>query len=197
MKLLIIRHGESEADILNVHEGRADFELTERGHRQAAAMGEYVAQNYKIDRIYHSTLKRAAQTAGHSAEKTGAELIPCEQLMEFNNGLLAGLSHEEADLKYPEVEVPAHMSKYEQESAIEFRARAEYMLSKLLSENGKDDTIAVGNPRRNDKSALQGIFQTSLGFRLPLLFWRYRYSRLDSRRRITDTCSANFSPHNI
>ena len=141
MKLLIIRHGESEADILNVHEGRADFELTERGHRQAAAMGEYVSKNYKISRIYHSTLKRAAQTAGHLAEKTGAELIPCERLMEFNNGLLAGLSHEEADLKYPEVEVPAHMSKYEQESAIEFRARAEYMLSKLLSENGKDDTI--------------------------------------------------------
>lgn len=143
MKLLIIRHGESEADILNVHEGRADFELTERGHRQADAMSEYVAKAYKISRIYHSTLKRAAQTAGHLAQKTGAELIPCEQLMEFNNGLLAGLSQEEADLKYPEIEVPAHMSKYEQESAIEFRARAEYMLSKLLSENGKDDTIAV------------------------------------------------------
>ena len=32
MILLLIRHGESEADILNVHEGRADFELTPRGH---------------------------------------------------------------------------------------------------------------------------------------------------------------------
>ena len=30
MQILLIRHGESEADILNVHEGRADFELTER-----------------------------------------------------------------------------------------------------------------------------------------------------------------------
>ena len=26
MILLVIRHGESEADILNVHDGRADFE---------------------------------------------------------------------------------------------------------------------------------------------------------------------------
>ena len=32
MRLLIIRHGESQADLLNVHEGRADFELTDRGH---------------------------------------------------------------------------------------------------------------------------------------------------------------------
>lgn len=27
MRLLVIRHGESEADILNVHEGRADLNL--------------------------------------------------------------------------------------------------------------------------------------------------------------------------
>ena len=31
MQILLIRHGESEADILHVHEGRADFELTEKG----------------------------------------------------------------------------------------------------------------------------------------------------------------------
>jgi len=30
MQILLIRHGESEANILNVHEGRTDFELTER-----------------------------------------------------------------------------------------------------------------------------------------------------------------------
>ena len=38
MRILVIRHGESEADILNVHEGRADFNLTEKGNRQASAM---------------------------------------------------------------------------------------------------------------------------------------------------------------
>lgn len=35
MKLLIVRHGESEADILKVCEGWADFSLTERGNKQA------------------------------------------------------------------------------------------------------------------------------------------------------------------
>ena len=42
MILLLIRHGESEADLLDVHEGRADFELTERGHMQAQAMAAFV-----------------------------------------------------------------------------------------------------------------------------------------------------------
>ena len=143
MKLLIIRHGESEGDILDVHEGRADFELTERGHNQADAMSEFVSQNYQLAKIYHSTLRRAKQTAEHLALKTQAPLIPDEKLMEFNNGLIAGLKHSVADEKYLRIDVPVHSSVYEQESILEFRYRAEYMLSKLLSENDDEDTIAV------------------------------------------------------
>lgn len=143
MKLLIIRHGESEGDILDVHEGRADFELTERGHCQADAMSEFVSQNYQLAKIYHSTLKRANQTAEHLALKTRAPLIPDEKIMEFNNGLIAGLKHSVADEKYPRINVPIHASVYEQESMLEFRYRAEYMLSKLLSENDDKNTIAV------------------------------------------------------
>ncbi len=143
MKLLIIRHGESEGDILDVHEGRADFVLTERGHCQAEAMSEYVCQNYQVAKIYHSTLRRAKQTAEHLALKTQTPLIPDEKLMEFNNGLIAGLKHSVADEKYPKMKVPLHLSVYEQESMLEFRYRAEYMLSKLLSENEDENTIAV------------------------------------------------------
>lgn len=143
MQLLIIRHGESEADLLDVHEGRADFPLTERGHRQAEAMAEYVSRNYPVAKIYHSTLKRAVQTAEYLSAKTGALLLPDALLMEFNNGLLAGLKHSVAREKYPEVSVPLHTSVYEQESMLAFRYRAEYMLSKLISENNADSTIAA------------------------------------------------------
>ncbi len=143
MRMLVIRHGESEADILGVHEGRADFELTERGHRQAAAMGEYVSRSYHIDKIYASTLKRAAQTAEHLRSASNVPLIFDEHLMEFNNGLLAGLAYGAVQEKYPPVKTPLHLAVYEQESALEFRYRAEYMLSKLISENAEDSTIAV------------------------------------------------------
>ena len=143
MKILVIRHGESEADILNVHEGRADFSLTQRGHKQAQAMSDYVSQRYHIDKIYCSTLKRAAQTAEHLREKTNAPLLFEDRLMEFNNGLLAGLKHSAAMEKYPQVQVPPHAAVYEQESLLEFRYRAEYMLSKIISENSADSTVAV------------------------------------------------------
>ncbi len=144
MRILVIRHGESEADILNVHEGRADFNLTEKGHAQAKAMAEYVKEHYEVDRIYASTLKRAFQTATHLSEEVKIPIETDEKLMEFNNGLLAGLSWEEAAEKYPRIpDLPLHESVYEQESKLEFRYRAEYMLSKIISENDKEATVVI------------------------------------------------------
>ena len=144
MVLLVIRHGESEADILDVHEGRADFELTQKGHRQAAAMARYVAGNYRLTRIYASTLKRAAQTARHLSDETGTAIEFDPDLMEFNNGLLAGLSREEADRLYPYVEnLPIDQAMYGQESMVEFRSRAVNVLQKVLSENSSEAVIAL------------------------------------------------------
>ena len=144
MRILLIRHGESEADILHVHEGRADFNLTEKGHLQARAMAKYVSKNYKIDKIYSSTLKRAFQTATHLSELVNVSIITDENLMEFNNGLLAGLSWEEANEKYPKVEnLPIDQAVYGQESKVEFRNRAKEAYSKIISENEDDTTIVI------------------------------------------------------
>ena len=144
MKLLVIRHGESEADLLDVHEGRADFALTERGHKQAEAMANYVADNYDISKIYASTLTRAKQTAQHLSDKIGISIVFDENLMEFNNGLLAGLPRAVVREKYPEVpDLPIDKAVYGQESQVEFRQRAENALSRIMNEAENDETIAV------------------------------------------------------
>ncbi len=144
MRILVIRHGESEADLLDVHEGRADFALTERGHRQAEAMANYVADNYDISKIYASTLTRAKQTAQHLSDKTGISIVFDENLMEFNNGLLAGLPRAVVREKYPEVpDLPIDKAVYGQESQVEFRQRAENALSRIMNEAENDETIAV------------------------------------------------------
>lgn len=164
MTLLIIRHGESEADILNVHEGRADFGLTERGFRQAEAMAGYVAQNYKLAKIYSSTLKRAAQTAAYLSEKTGTEIVFEEDLMEFNNGLLAGLSHEEADRLYPEImDLPVDQAVYGQESKVCFRARAVRVLDKILACSGPDSVVAVVTHGGMINQLYGALFHTPVG----------------------------------
>lgn len=144
MKILVIRHGESEADMMDVHEGRADFELTEKGHRQSQLLGEWIAAHYTVSKIYTSPLKRALQTASYLSEFLELTLCQDENLMEFNNGLIAGLDRETAAVKYPYVsDIPMHTAVYEQESLLEFRFRADYMLSKIISENPQDSTIIV------------------------------------------------------
>ncbi|MBR6498258.1 MAG: histidine phosphatase family protein [Clostridia bacterium] len=144
MKLLIIRHGESEADLLKVHEGRADFALTGKGHRQADAMAEYVRCHYRVARLYSSTLKRAAQTAGHLSAAADVPVMLDELLMEFNNGLLAGLPWKEAAEKYPTVrDLPVDQAVYGQESKLDFRNRAEAALTRILTESRADEVTAV------------------------------------------------------
>jgi len=144
MDILVIRHGQSEADILNVIEGRADFSLTELGHKQATKMAEWVNGYMKLDKIFASPLQRARQTAEKLSTATGVPIEFDENLMEWKNGLIAGLPFEEADKKYPKPNPYfPHTVVYEQESDIEFRARAEIALSKIINENPPDSKIAI------------------------------------------------------
>ena len=160
MDILIIRHGQSEADILNVIEGRADFPLTELGLQQANLMAEWVKSYMQLDKIFASPLKRAAQTAEKLSSATGIPITFDENLMEWRNGLIAGLSREEAARRYPEPSQKfPHTALYEMESNIEFRARAETALSKIINENPSDSKIAIVS----HGGLIARLFQSFLG----------------------------------
>ena len=143
MDLLVIRHGQSEADIMGVIEGRADFSLTELGHKQAETIAKWIKEHYSINKIYASPLKRAKQTAEHISILCGIEVQYDNDLMEWNNGLITGLSLKKANEKYPELKKYPHTRVYEQESQIDFRSRIETALSKIIYENNTDETIII------------------------------------------------------
>ncbi|WP_413229538.1 histidine phosphatase family protein [Heyndrickxia oleronia] len=126
MEILVIRHEQSEADLLDVHEGRADFPLTPFGELQAKKMAKYVGTHFPPDIILTSPLKRAKRTAELLKERIDCSLIEDRDLMEFNNGVLAGVPKEVAAKKYP-LPVngrPAHIPIQNGESELEFRYRA-------------------------------------------------------------------------
>ena len=141
MEVLLIRHGESLADLEDRHEGRADYPLTELGHSQAERLSTWLDKKYDIDLVMSSPLIRARTTAEYIAKKTGVELIIEDELMEWNNGLLAGMLREEAIKKFP---IPEGGRKdyhelAESESYINFRGRAEMFWSRFLDEYVKDN----------------------------------------------------------
>ena len=145
VELLIIRHGQSEADLLGVHEGRADYPLTVLGEEQARRMAQYVSANVRPDIILASPLKRAKQTAAILQEAVGCELIEDKELMEFNNGVLAGLSRKEAALAYPLPEGgrPIHVPIQEGESALDLRFRAERTFHRLVHDYQQYSRVAI------------------------------------------------------
>lgn len=145
MELLIIRHGQSEADLLCVHEGRADFPLTKLGEQQARDMAAYVTEHLPPDIILASPLLRAKSTAETLQKSVGCDLLLEDDLMEFNNGVLAGLSRKEALIKYPLPPDgrPIHVPIEKGESELELRFRAEVIFNKIILDYQSYNRVAI------------------------------------------------------
>lgn len=136
LEILVLRHGQSVADIENRHEGRADFSLTELGRQQAGLAASWVGANCIPTAIVASPLTRASETAEMVGAICGLPVQYDEGLLEFNNGELAGLLFEEAGRLYPLPEHgrPAHERVPGGESLLEFRFRAEEVWSRLTTQ---------------------------------------------------------------
>lgn len=61
-RLLLVRHGQSVANLMHMYIGHTDLDLSELGFRQAALTAEYL-KDVKIDAVYSSNLLRAYHTA--------------------------------------------------------------------------------------------------------------------------------------
>ena len=62
MKLYLIRHGESEGNLLGVFSGWLQHNLTEKGREDACKAGRII-KKVKFDKVYSSDLNRAIETA--------------------------------------------------------------------------------------------------------------------------------------
>ena len=101
-KLIIVRHGESEANKLVVIAGHSDYPLTELGQKQAEETAAHLA-NEQIDAVYASDLARAAATAAPHASLRGLPLITLRELRETYCGDWEGVSLEWIKEHQPEL----------------------------------------------------------------------------------------------
>lgn len=100
--LLLVRHGESVANLEDRFAGHWDAALTPRGHAQAEKTAEYIAEHYRIDAIYNSSLRRARETAQHLADRLGMPLRPHDGIREIYAGAWEGEKFEKIEADYPE-----------------------------------------------------------------------------------------------
>lgn len=109
MKLVLVRHGESEWNKLNLFTGWHDVDLSEKGHEEAKQGGRILKEEgYDFDVAYTSYLKRAIHTLNHILDEMDRNWIPvnkCWQLNERHYGALQGLNKSETAEKYGEEQV--------------------------------------------------------------------------------------------
>ena len=101
-RIIILRHGQSIANLLEQGSGQLDVPLTEKGRSQAESAAEYLVANEKIDRIYSSDLSRAVDTAAPLSKRLGLPIVTDKRLREIYTGKFQGLSYTERDRLYPE-----------------------------------------------------------------------------------------------
>lgn len=109
MKLVLVRHGESEWNKLNLFTGWTDVDLSEKGHAEAAQAGKILKEEgYDFDVCYTSYLQRAIHTLNHILDEMDRNWLPVHKSWKLNErhyGALQGLNKSETAEKYGEQQV--------------------------------------------------------------------------------------------
>lgn len=170
MKILLVRHGETDWNVEKRIQGCTDIPLNETGILQAEHLAEVLAKrSAPIRGIYTSRLKRAADTARIAAERLGKEWSILEGIEEINFGLWEGISWEEVAERFPtEYQAWRMNRRYENppqgESYQELLERVVAALQKLLKElkeeNGEEGDIVVVTHSADIMTLLSFIYDT-------------------------------------
>ncbi|MBE9063045.1 histidine phosphatase family protein [cf. Phormidesmis sp. LEGE 11477] len=101
IRLLLVRHGETDWNRDGRFQGKIDIPLNENGHRQAAQAGEFL-KAVKIDVAVSSSMLRPKETAEAILQHhPGIDLETTEQLWEIGHGEWEGMLEAEIEAGYP------------------------------------------------------------------------------------------------
>ncbi len=149
----LVRHGQTTCNRDGIIQGpRIDSELSDLGHRQAAAVGRAL-RDAGLDAIYTSPLMRARQTAqavleGHEVNGNGRPVLQvASEIYEFDYGALAGQHVDSVRDEVAQILDAWRMGFPDQsfpggESALLAQVRVRPFVDRLLRQ-ARDENVAV------------------------------------------------------
>jgi len=147
-RLLLVRHGETEWNRERRVQGWAPVPLADRGHEQAAALADSLADR-AVDRLIASDLRRTLETARPIARAVGCELTTDRRWRERDFGVLQGLDYGNLFLGHPEFTLSevgytaAEACPEGGESLLDQRERVLAAFDGLRASLGPDETAVV------------------------------------------------------
>jgi broad specificity phosphatase PhoE len=149
LRLLLIRHAQSEGNAQGRLQGRREYALSELGITQATALADRLAGD-PIAALYSSPIRRAFDTAEALAKKVDLPIITEPRVQEYDFGeKLSGLTWQEVRDLQPEVvsalvsgggEFPSYPGE---EGRDVFRARVTAAMSEIVERHVADEVVAV------------------------------------------------------
>ena len=88
--LILVRHGQSIGNLLDLYCGQTDYDLSEKGELHAKLTAAYLKEHYSIDKIYASDLTRAYRTAEETARLFDLPIQKVPAMRELSAGCWEG-----------------------------------------------------------------------------------------------------------
>ena len=173
--LVLVRHGQSEWNKLNLFTGWKDPNLTQQGIAEASQAGEKLQDmSIKFDLMYTSVLQRAQLTGTIILEKLDQLNIPIEKNVNLNErdyGDLTGMNKDQARAEFGEEQVHIWRRSYDvpppggESLKNTYDRVVPYFKEKVLAqlESGKNILIAAhGNSLRSLVKYIENISEENI-----------------------------------
>ena len=151
MELFLVRHGQTDWNVLEKLQGKTDIELNNVGKQQAETTRELI-KNEKFDLIITSPLRRAKETACIINKELNIQIIEDKRLMERGFGELEGKNNDEMESireKSPEVDEIWNYNKnsgiYNVEKLKDFCGRIYEFLDEIIEKYNDKKVLVVAH----------------------------------------------------
>jgi broad specificity phosphatase PhoE len=165
MRLILVRHGETEWNRQSRIIGHTEIALNDTGRKQAELLAQAL-RNEKVSAIYASPLQRTRETAAEISRVLGVQVEFDDALKEIAAGDIDGMTFEEVAERHsdffkhwmsgdPSLRLPGG------ESFMDLRDRAWPALQRIVAEHNGDDVIVVSHTL-----AIMSIVASALGMEI-------------------------------
>jgi alpha-ribazole phosphatase len=172
VRLLLVRHGETDWNRQRRYQGQSDVPLNETGREQAAAAGRRLARQ-QISHLVSSDLRRARQTAEVIAARCQLEVRHDSRLREMSFGAWEGLTHDQIQARWPGARTawfadPVHTAPPEGETLAQVSERVQAVLKEIARAQGGQTVVLVAHG-----GVLRTLICLAVGLD-PQVQWRFR-----------------------
>jgi probable phosphoglycerate mutase len=152
-RVLLVRHGDTQASQDGRFTGARDIPLSMEGRVHASELAVRLAR-YPLDAIYASSMQRARETAEFIARVHGMEVVPVPELREVNHGVWDGLNRDEIRAKFGGQldeynRDPYHFRPDGGESGEDVLRRAAPAMSELVKKHDGQTILVVAHKTTN------------------------------------------------